>query len=247
MGRLVAGLPEHMSQGDLSTATGWIGGTFDNAVAQLEAGNDRQSLANCFALRLLQVWLETAAAAEGLPRPRVMDIHWNDLPNTPYLGFLGNLPALQTDEARRVMHPRPAPDVLSDLMAIKDKQQRIAALIDALDEITTREWGFDNPPIVKALISEGEDAVDPLLMTFQLDNRLTRCVPLQLFGSFTSPCPDRNIMPVSDVARDILDEILDCKYLRLGKNHSREQLVDLYRDYWRKTEVSHAKNAYSVR
>ena len=104
-----------------------------------------------------------------------------ELPNAPYLDFLGQLPALVADEQRRVKEGK-IDRVLDHPDEYKDKRKRIAALIRDLEEVSARQWGqpggvsFIFEPIPKALEKEGVDAVEPLLDCLAKDDRLTRSV-----------------------------------------------------------------------
>ena len=84
------------------------------------------------------------------------------------------------DVRRRARHPKPP----IDLGAIAKLQQpvRIAALIEGLDEIATRQGGqpggiyWQDDPHIEAIVKEGNAIVPALLDTIEKDDRLTRAV-----------------------------------------------------------------------
>ncbi len=101
--------------------------------------------------------------------------------DAPYLQFLTPLPHVLADQERRAREARP-PFSLEATLAEKDQSKRIAALVQALDEVSARQWGqpggvdLAQDAIVSALIKEGEPAVEPLIDDMESDTRLTRSV-----------------------------------------------------------------------
>ncbi len=236
----MAGLPEHISANDLSGITGWVGAVFDQAVTDHASGNDRRSLAYALSLPLFQAWVDTAATAEKLPRPGHTDPQERRAVNAPYFDFLAQLPVLIADEVRRVQHPHPASFSMRELQTITDKKQRIAALIDALDEVTGREvvmsFGADSPwdaPVMPGLLATGEDAVSPLLAVYPVEQRLTRRVS---WNPEWALCPSRvaRLIPVSDMESYLLQRLLGCEEMNPLLTLSQAELAARYRDYWQK-------------
>jgi hypothetical protein len=96
--------------------------------------------------------------------------------------FLRQLPELLADQERRAREPgRPPLPKRTD-----DQGKRITGLIRALDQLGDPQLGefggsddLREAPLVKALVSEGDAAVDQLLRTCENDPRLTRSVFLR--------------------------------------------------------------------
>ncbi len=148
---------------------------FDRAVCAHMRGDDAIALADARLLTSLQKAVEARAEELGFPHPNRLD--GKDQP-TPYIDFLGQLPELLADQERRAKEPkRPAVPPRGG-----DKSARIAALIRDLDQAVARQWGqpggvsLGEASAVKALIAEGDDAVEPLIEALRHDTRLTRSV-----------------------------------------------------------------------
>ncbi|MBS1727676.1 MAG: hypothetical protein JST51_13205 [Armatimonadetes bacterium] len=84
------------------------------------------------------------------------------------------------DVARRVAHPKSPFDLKAN--AKLDQPARITGLIDALDEVSAKQWGqpgginWSMDPIIKAITQEGSAAVPALLDAMENDDRMTRSV-----------------------------------------------------------------------
>ena len=87
---------------------------------------------------------------------------------------------LATDSQRLAEKPRP--HVLDDPKKFPDQTRRIAALIDDLENESAHQMGqpggvdIGDDPIVRALMAQGNPAVEPLLDCFEKDTRLTHSV-----------------------------------------------------------------------
>lgn len=146
--------------------------------------------------------------------------------------FLKPVDDLIADSERRIKNPR---KVQPDLAAIAKlpKQERIAALIDALDEVNERQWGqpggvsIGSSPIIQAIIKEGDDAGDALLDCMEKDKRLTRSVS---FGRHFFPA--RNLISVRDCAYTALVEIAQMSLVAPGQPISVSKL----REVWSKNK-----------
>jgi len=167
----------------LALARDWCWYAFDRAVCCHMRGDDIVSRDTAALLTSAHDAIEAAAAKRQYVRPRVMDPkNWNrELPNPPYVTFLGQLPQLLADEERRVKEG-PVVQVLDDLKQYPDKPARITALIRDLQFDSVRQRGqpggvgLDDDPIPRALENEGPDAVEPLIDCMEHDTRLTRAV-----------------------------------------------------------------------
>ena len=156
----------------LRLATAWAWARFDRMINAEMRGSDWLALQDARALTALQPLIEEEAAQRGYPRPRTVDENGKDIPKPPYLSFLKPLPAVLADQEQRAKEARP-PFSLAAITAQKDQAARITALMQALNEVTARIWVGEDP-IVKALIKEGEPAVEPLIDDLASDTRLTR-------------------------------------------------------------------------
>ncbi len=155
--------------------------------------------------------------------------------------FLKPVPALLADSRRRLREPsRPK----LDLRALADgkssdpetgaflrrpQAERTAYLIDRLEDVRGAqmtfpgqlEYSFD--PVYKLLTLEGEAAVEPLLDAYEHDQRLTRTV------DYGRPWyPERTPIPVSEVAKNILSDILHMS------GFVRDATPPELRDWWQK-------------
>jgi hypothetical protein len=162
----------------LPLATVWTSSLADRAVRTHRSGADALSLADLQELTALQPMIEAEAARRGSTEGAGGGVH---TVGQPYFGFLKTVPRLMADETRRVAGPQSHP-ALAQIMAMPDKTARIAALIQALDQVSVQQQENpggvepDGDPIVAALIDQGDDAVQPLIDTVKNDQRLTRSV-----------------------------------------------------------------------
>jgi hypothetical protein len=124
------------------------------------------------------------------------------------------------DEHRRVKIKKPERVLDLGVDKFPDQKQRIAALIRDLEEVSARQWsqpgsvwsGEDR--IVQALVKEGEAAVDPLIVCFEKDNRLTRSV-----GFGRSFHTGRYFIAVQDAAFDDICGILKVRTFGPATEH----------------------------
>ena len=161
----------------LAMADEWVWALFDRALTAHMRGDDSLSVLSVRQLAALQPVVEAEAGRRGYRTSPSTGVHEAGAPYFPYLDLL---PRLRADEERRVQQGSPRP-VLANLLALP-KAARIAALIRALDQVAARQNGQpgsvnpDSDPIVLALVTQGEDAVQPLIDTVAGDTRLTRSV-----------------------------------------------------------------------
>jgi hypothetical protein len=218
----------------LELAREWAWAMFDRAVCAHMRGDHGLSLATARALAAASPLIETEAAKRGFARPRVLDpTNFNrELPNPPYLGFLQDLPALIADEQRR-LDVGNVVRVLAHSQAYPEKSARIAALIRDLEEIEERQWGqpgsvnIAESKIIRALETEGDAAVEPLIDCFERDQRLTRSV-----GFGRDFHMGRNFIAVREAARVALSRILQMSSFDAASNASHAQRVADIRAFW---------------
>ncbi len=134
------------------------------------------------------------------------------------LGCLAQVPTLLADQERRAKEPSRAAVVCMGPGRHPNASVRIAALVARLDEVCdgTQLWGGNDlsDPVVRALIREGEPALEPLLKCFENDKRLTRggYIPNDRFGGHAAMrCQD-----VHKAAESAIDGILSRAYIELS-------------------------------
>lgn len=172
----------------LALSTGYIWTTFNRGVTAHMRGDDPLAYDLVTSLEKTRVFCEAEANARGFelqPSLPGSGLHSaRDSRREFYYPFLKTFPLFLTDQRRR--HARQTP--LRDPAAATNKADRIAALIDQLENVAARPvneyWAdVDLPgdPTVKALIAEGWDAIESLLQCYEHDARLTRIVPTSFF------------------------------------------------------------------
>lgn len=181
---------------------------FDRAVAAHMRGDDLLAAEDAGALQELRPEFESV-------------IQRNPTRGVERMDFLEPCGVLVEDSLRRLHEPER-----------KKSFDRIAALIQELDQVNARQWGqpggvsLGADPIVQALVKEGNPAVDPLLDCMERDNRLTRSVS---FGRDFFPA--RNLITVKDAAYRAICGIVDIS--EFGKEGARASVEEL-RAWWSK-------------
>ncbi len=195
------------------------------------------------ALAYLKLLPDFRAAAEKAAEQRGIAVAQTPVlyrpPGPPILDltFLDQVPALLSDEERRVREnvtnrdEEFAPDIIAD------KKQRVALLIRDLEDVEAYSMlskgylDFGRTEVVEALIRQGEDAVDPLLDCLEHDQRLTRSVHiLRVIGVEE---------PAVAALRGILQTDEQFAYLDVPRGSGirkldRAALVAQIREYWNK-------------
>lgn len=188
----------------LSFVHPWAWAHYDRAVCAHIRGDDVISLLGAQTLVRVQESVERDAEARGIPRGK-------DSQGRPqaYLTYLHNVDRLAADQERRVNAERVQRVLDAGLDKFPDQRERIAALIRDLEEVNSTQdsqpgsVSLNFHPIVRALVQEGEAAVEPLIDCFENDARLTRSV-----GFGRSFHTGRYFLGVDDAAFTALREIL---------------------------------------
>src|ERR1700677_1881071 len=178
----------------LYIAREWLGGWYNSAVG-LHMGEKRPlALQALRRLMSLEKAAEASATRRKLTYPLSPEVEgpMRPMPRETskfYFEELQNLPELLADEERRAKEPPYTPVLKSGLPAAGP--ERVAALIRDLE---LESWSDSNDSIMKALVGQGGDAVEPLIQCLENDNRLTLCPSITLLsyddGKTSSPPVD---------------------------------------------------------
>ena len=231
----------------LGWATDWTWALFDRAICAHMRGDDGLALASARALVPIQQAVEKEAERRGLKRQPVFDFGPSPAREQPYLNFLDPLPGLLADQERRLLKLKRPTVAEAGITNYPDSSERIAALIEDLDEISVRQYGqpgglggFGGDFAVSTLIKEGTNAIEPLLKCLETDagQRLTRSVS---FGRDFQR--SRWTHPVQEPVLEILHGIMQAdmfgtwattnELAAAGTNKSRITAAQI-RAYWRK-------------
>lgn len=144
------------------------------------------------------------------------------------IAFIAPVTGLFEDSKIRNSRPSPLMDIKS--LNARPQAERIARLVEGMSQINERQWGqpgsvsVSSSDIIKALVAEGDEAVDPLLDCMETDKRFTRSVS---FGRDFHI--NRNPITVAACARVALNSILGVNTSgNPGPYWSAEQV----RKYW---------------
>ncbi len=143
--------------------------------------------------------------------------------------------ALISDSARRLQAGPKKVDLKQ--IAGLSQAERISHLIDDLDEVSARQMdepgGVDpqNDPIVEALMKEGDAAVEPLIDTYENDNRLTRSVIVG-HGYY--------LLPVKEAAYSAIRGILQLDRIGSSPTPTAEEL----RAFWKQNKGTTAADRW---
>lgn len=222
------GFPGGPTSPFLSLANAYLTARFQRGVAAHMRGDDELAYSDAAALQRDQ------AAYEAMGQQAwASEAHYRHDEKTPAFPFLEPVGLLAEDSKRRLDHPRNAkPDLAA--IAKLPQNERIKALIDALDEANARQMsqpgGVDlaADPIVDALAKEGPAAGDPLLDTIEHDRRLTRSV------SFARDFfPARNLISVRDAAMTAFRQVVQFDQIT---PYGQSVSVAALRAFWNETK-----------
>jgi hypothetical protein len=218
-------------------ASNWAWALFDCAVTAHMRGDDGLALSCARVLSSIQGGIEAEAERRGFKLPDAYDGG-----KRRYLTFLQPLPSLLADQERRAKAGKRGPRLsASDIARYTDRAARIAALIEELDEVAARQWGqpggvdVGEDQIVKELVAQGEEAVEPLLRVLESDERLTRSVSFH--RDFFH---QRHLITVAETAYSALTRILKTtSFVTAADNitegaEGRRKLAGLIRAYLEK-------------
>jgi len=227
----------------------WLSAQLDRAIWAHRRGQHKLALAYLEQIPKSRTLLQEEAGK--------LDIRLNDERNSSVrhqdleLYFLNQVPELIADEKRRVTENVISRPEIADPESVADKTERIGLLIRDLEESDASQFlinkgyiSFADDQVVKALVSQGEDAVEPLLVTLESDPRLTRAVD-ETYWTRWQPNLSR-VAGVEEAALAALVGILrsrdqfptlDLPYVNYGPmppRLKREELAKVIRAYWEK-------------
>ena len=227
----------------LAWANDWAWGAFDRTVCAHMRGDDGLALSTARQLATAQPKLEAAADQRGFKRQRTHNSPW-DGKYLDHVEFLRALPTLLADQERRLGRKLPQKS-LADIAKLTEPRQRIASLIERLDEVAVRQWGqpgglgpWETDPVLAALIKEGKPAIEPLLEHLEKEaaNRLTRSVS---FGRDFHR--GRNLHPTTQPIVKLVIDLMQASYAEAGIDPSsiyygkisNTDLANRLRAYWK--------------
>jgi len=175
----------------LSLASEWTSGLFRRTIDARLQGDDPLALFRARRLSRIRARIEGEAAERRLPRLNIQGYGPQPVSHS-YLDFLDVLPEILADQERRVHAPKHTPALQAGEKAFSSKADYIAALIGDLDEVNPSGWVNSTPvmnedPIVRALVDQGDEAVEPLIHAIATDLRLTRSVGIDVFQREVHP------------------------------------------------------------
>ena len=215
-------------------AKSWAWAEFDRAVTAHMRGDDHLALVSARTLVSIQAVIESEAGRRRFAP--------DNLRTQIYLEFLGQLPDLIADSARR-MAEAPYTPVL-DMANPPSGSERIAGLIRDLELVSARQMSqpgdvaLGGSPILQALMQEGEPAIEPLLQCLEKDQRLTRSV--HFWRDFST---DRAVLGVHEAAYEALTDILQTDFYNFISTsddltrrgpEGRRTVADAIRIFWKK-------------
>jgi hypothetical protein len=167
----------------LSWVSDWAWALFDRSLTAHMRGDDGLALVSVRELERVRPVIESEAERRGFGHERSFVASGPDAP-LPYLHFTAPASALLKDQERRARE-REAARAVHGRGPLTNKAEKIARLVQRLDQVAVRQmgqpgglnpWSWDTN--VSAVISEGYDAIEPLLHSLEADadQRLTRSV-----------------------------------------------------------------------
>ncbi|MGV3618852.1 MAG: hypothetical protein ACO1SV_26300 [Fimbriimonas sp.] len=212
-------------------ATPFLSGLWDQAVTAHRRGDAATALRAASVLQANRAAYEAEAlrtlGEENLRRYYNVQAGPND--KLVAFAFLDPVDALVTDSRRRLAEAIRVPDL--DAIAKRPPAARIAALIEALDEVSVSQMSqpggvnLGADPIVRALIREGDAAVEPLLAVIENDRRLTRTV-----SYWRDFAPPRRLHSVRDAAFEGIRNILGLSHF--DRADSKPMSLEEIKAFW---------------
>lgn len=220
----------------LTMAQDWASIMFLRLIAAHMRGDDAIAIDAARRLSAFAPAAEARAQALGFEKAR------NRFSEEPpsYFPFLRQLPEILADQERRAKEPPrgPVPPHGADPAA------RVAGLIRELDQIAERQMvHFGNSPngspLVRALIVEGDAAVEPLLAAVESDTRLTRTTTrgrdITAVDYYVHPVVEVEVVALAALLKD--GPFANAEYRVRNDMAARKELARSMRDYWIKNRA----------
>jgi hypothetical protein len=199
--QLLAKIPANTTRGRLDwfevAEAAWLSGAYHQTVEAHFVGDNRLTI------DIGEMLIGARAAFESewtaLRTPGSPDVR-------PLMAFLAPVPTLIEDSQRRLKElPHPPLDRKS--LAGMKQPERIAALIDRLEDVSEQQISqpgrvpIMRSSICKTLAEEGAAAVDPMIEVLDHDKRLTHS-----FGFGRNFAPERYVISVAGAAEEWLED-----------------------------------------
>lgn len=227
----------------LNWASDWTWDLFERSVCTHMRGDDNLAFASAQLLASVRPKIEATAEQRGFKRLPTYSSP-SDGKYQDYLNFLDPLPSLFADQERRAKIRKPVRSI-ETITNIASQSERIAALIENLDQVAVRQWSqpggldpWESDLVVASLLQEGQPAIEPLLGCLESEsaNRLTRSVS---FGRDFHR--GRTLHPVSQSVVSMLLKLMNTSEAAVGFDRSamysgkvsNVALATQFRNYWK--------------
>lgn len=170
----------HLHDPYIMLAVDWLWARFERAVCAHMRRDDR--LAADEARFLNSVQYHVADAVEKRSASWPLAFREPSHRKSAYFAFLAPVSTLLSDQERRSKEKRVREPVQTIAIKYENQAERVAALILELDDASAYQHGqpggvdMSDDAVVQELIKQGGAAVEPLLIVFEQDKRLTRSV-----------------------------------------------------------------------
>ncbi len=226
--------PEKLSAAYEEVAVMWLFSLFNRAICAQMRGDDELAL-----LSLRQLAGIAPEARKQLPGPSKTREPGDD----PF-GFLKEVPKYLADMERRRDEPPHKSALETGRDKFPDKAAWIKALVADLEDVRAQQDGqpgwvrLDENATVKALVREGNDAVEPLIDCLEHDGRYTRAV--HFWRDFS---PSRTVLGTQEAAYTALTGIFKTTFFDIRSTgqdltnsgpEARAKVAAAIRAYWEK-------------
>ena len=241
--------PKELKEAYEGLAITWLFSLYNRAICAQMRGDDDLALVSYRQLASILPEVKKKEATFPVP-PKSPDQQ-----EGPF-DFLKEVPSYLADMERRCQEP-PHPSALSlGPDKFPDKAAWIKALIADLEDVQAPQDGqpgwvrLDENATVKALVQEGNDAVEPLLDCLEYDNRYTRSV--HFWRDFA---PERTVLGTDEAAYTALTGIFKTSFfdvISTGQDltnsgpEARAKVVAAIRAYWEKRKGTAVEDQWFI-
>jgi hypothetical protein len=170
----------HLQDPYIMLAFDWLWARFERAVCAHMRRDDRLAVNDARFLNSVQYDVADAVEKRSASWPRAYKE--DSYRKRAYFAFLGPVSFLLSDQERRSKERRVREPVQTIAIKYETQAKLVAALILELDEASAYQHGqpggvdISDDAVVQELIKQGGAAVEPLVIVFEQDKRLTRSV-----------------------------------------------------------------------